>query len=73
MKYDSYMKPLNTDSPVNAGKISDEPAVSFAHLSSCFASDAGLNDHQSAACDLQTAQEEALYETGYLLKIFLRC
>ncbi|PKN18474.1 MAG: hypothetical protein CVU71_13350 [Deltaproteobacteria bacterium HGW-Deltaproteobacteria-6] len=67
------MKPSAAEITINPEKISAAPVVSFSHLSSCFASEAILNDDQSTIGNFSAPQEEALYETGYLLKIFLRC
>jgi hypothetical protein len=67
------MKPSIPEIQITVEKIADAPIVSFSHLSSCFASENILNDDQSTVYGFPAAQEEELYETGYLSKIFLRC
>jgi hypothetical protein len=51
----------------------EESSVSFSHLSSYLASEDTLTDNQSTAYGFPAPQEEDLYETGYLLKVFLKC
>lgn len=67
------MKTSNTEIHITVEKVADRPIVSLSHLSSGLASEDQLNDHQSTAYGFPASQEEDLYETGYLLKIFLRC
>jgi hypothetical protein len=61
------MKPSTTEVPITVEEKADGPLVSFSHLSSSFASEDILN------YGFPASQEEDLYETGYLCKIFLRC
>jgi len=67
------MKPSTSEIQIADSKTADEPVISFAHLSSCFASEAILNDNQVTPYGFPAALEEDLHETGYLAKIFLRC
>lgn len=53
--------------------ITEGPVISFSHLSSYLISDDISNDHQSPAYGFPASQEENLYETGFLLKVFLKC
>lgn len=49
------------------------PFLSFSHLASAVDSQDMLDNDQSAAYGFPQSQEEDLYETGYLSKLFLRC
>lgn len=49
------------------------PSLSFAHLSLSFEVMDEMDDDRVAAYGFPQSQEEDLYETGYLSKIFLRC
>jgi len=67
------MKPT----PLNIRIVADEamsgPSLSFSHLASTFDSMDLPDNDQSAAYGFPQSQEEDLYETGYLSKLFLRC
>jgi len=64
-------------SPLKIQIVVDEavrgPSLSFSHLAATFAAMDMLDDEQSAAYGFPQSQEEDLYETGYLSKLFLRC
>ena len=67
------MKPSDPETQRTVDKMVEEPSVSFSHLSSYFASEDSLNDNQSTAYGFPVPQEEDLYQTGYLSKVFLKC
>ena len=54
-------------------KTEDEPALSFSHLSSWLASEDVLNKNQMASYGFPAPQEEDLYQTGYLVRVFMKC
>jgi len=64
-------------SPLNIRIVAAEalsgPSLSFSHLASTFDAMDMPDDDQSAAYGFPQSQEEDLYETGYLSKLFLRC
>jgi len=49
------------------------PSLSFSHLASTVDSMDMLDDDRSVAYGFPQSEEEDLYETGYLSKLFLRC
>lgn len=67
------MKPSDPEIQITVDKMVEEPSVSFSHLSSYLASEDTLTDNQSTAYGFPVPQEEDLYQTGYLLKVFLKC
>lgn len=67
------MRKAAPDSTIMAEKTAEAPVVSFAHLSSCFIDDDALNENQGTAYGFPASQEQDLYETGFLLKVFLKC
>lgn len=67
------MKPATTENRITVDAITEGPVISFSHLSSYLISDDISNDHQSPAYGFPASQEENLYETGFLLKVFLKC
>jgi len=67
------MKPSTPEIPINVKTKEDPPSLSFSHLSSWFASEDILNDHQSTPYGFSAAQEEDVYQTGYLLRAMLKC
>jgi hypothetical protein len=67
------MKPSIPEIQITVVKIEDGPTFSFSHLSSWLASEDILNDNQSAPFGFPAPQEEDLYQTGYLLRVFLKC
>ena len=56
-----------------ADKIAEGPTVSFSHLASCFSLAQTDDGNQSPAHGFPSSREESLYETGFLLKDFLKC
>ena len=56
-----------------ADKMTEEPTVSFSHLASCFSSNETGEGNQIPAHGFPSSKEESLYETGILLKDFLKC
>ena len=67
------MKQLTAEIQITVEKAEDRPTISFSHLSSYRTSEDILNDDQSTAYGFPVPQEEDLYQTGYLLKAFLKC
>jgi hypothetical protein len=67
------MKHSAPEIPINVKTKEESPSLSFSHLSSWFASEDILNDNQSAPYGFPTPLEEDLYQTGYLLKVVLKC
>jgi hypothetical protein len=53
--------------------ISEEPTVSFSHLASCFSESDTGDDNAIPAHGFPASREESLYETGILLRDFLKC
>jgi hypothetical protein len=50
-----------------------DPIVTFDHLTSCYPRQENDDDNSSAAHGFPSSSEENLYETGMLVKIFLKC
>ncbi len=67
------MKPSIPEIQITVAKTEDGPALSFSHLSSWLASEDILNDNHIASYGFPAPQEEDLYQTGYLLRVFLKC
>ena len=67
------MKPSTPEIQINVKTKDDSPSLSFSHLSSWLASEDILSDNQSAPYGFPTPLEEDLYQTGYLLKVVLKC
>lgn len=61
----------------NIGKTDDlmaeEAAISFAHLTVCFTEEETVDGNQCLHQGFPYSHEERLYETGILLKEFLKC
>ena len=53
--------------------MAEEPLVSFSHLASCYSSHETADENQSPTHGFPSSLEESLYETGILLKEFLKC
>jgi hypothetical protein len=53
--------------------MAEEPLVSFSHLASCYSSHETADENQSPTHGFPSSREESLYETGILLKEFLKC
>jgi hypothetical protein len=53
--------------------MAEEPFVSFSHLASCYSSHETADENQSPIHGFPSSREESLYETGILLKEFLKC
>jgi hypothetical protein len=53
--------------------MAEEPTVSFSHLAACFTEVETGDDNQSFGQGFPYSREERLYETGILLKEFLKC
>jgi hypothetical protein len=53
--------------------MAEEPLVSFSHLASCYSSHETADENQSPTHGFPSSGEESLYETGILLKEFLKC
>jgi hypothetical protein len=56
-----------------ADVMAEEPFVSFSHLASCFSSNENSDDNQNHTHGFPSSREEILYETGILIKLFMRC
>lgn len=67
------MKLLTAENGNAVDESAEGPVVSFAHLSSCLASEADANDQQNTSFGFPASEEASLYETGFLLKAFLKC
>jgi len=69
------MKPSTPEIQISDVKTEDKPTLSFSHLSSWLVSEDILNDNQSAPYGFPAPQEqeEDLYQTGYLIRVFLKC
>jgi hypothetical protein len=67
------MKPSIPEIQITVVKTENGPTFSSSHLSSWLASEDILNDNQSAPYGFPAPQEEDLYQTGYLLRVFLKC
>jgi hypothetical protein len=69
------MKPSTPEIQITVAKTEDGPTLSFSHLSSWLASEDILNDNQSSPYGFPAPQEqeEDLYQTGYLIRVFLKC
>ena len=67
------MKPAEAENRIMVDAIAEGPVISFSHLSSYLISDDISNDHQGLTYGFPASQEDDLYETGFLLKVFLKC
>lgn len=67
------MKHSTPEIQINVRTKEDSPSLSFSHLSSWLDAEDILNDNQSAPYGFPTPLEEDLYQTGYLLKVVLKC
>ena len=67
------MKPTPLKIRIIVDEAVNGPSLSFSHLASTFDLMDMPDDDQSAAYGFPQSQEEDLYETGYLSKLFLRC
>jgi hypothetical protein len=56
-----------------ADKMTEEPLISFSHLTSCFFLAETGDDNSGSTHGFPSSREESLYETGILLKEFLKC
>ena len=57
----------------SADSTTEEPTISFSHLAACFTEVETSDDNQSLDQGFPYSREERLYETGILLKEFLKC
>ena len=53
--------------------IEEEPIVTFSHLATCDLYNVAVDENQSPVHGFPSPPEEILYETGFLIKIFLKC
>jgi hypothetical protein len=53
--------------------MEEEPTVSFSHLASCFSLTESDEGNQIPTHGFPSSREESLYQTGILLKDFLKC
>jgi hypothetical protein len=53
--------------------LTESPTISFSHLASCFSGVESSDDDSNTAYGFPDYREERLYETGILLKEFLKC
>jgi len=56
-----------------ANSMTEEPIVSFSHLASYYSWHETADEDQSYTHGFPSSMEERLYETGILLKEFLKC
>jgi len=67
------LKKVKADICKSADLMAEEPSVSFSHLEACFSDVGKGDDNQSLDHGFPYSREERLYETGILLKEFLKC
>ena len=67
------MKKVKDDIYKSADLMAEEPSISFAHLEACFSEVETSDGNQSLDRGFPYSREERLYETGILLKEFLKC
>jgi len=67
------MKPSTPENEKTVDEMAPGPILSFAHLSSCLDAGAAWSDSQNTSYGFPASREEDLYETGFLLKVFLKC
>ena len=67
------MKKVKADICKPADSMAEEPTVSFSHLEACFTELETGDGNQSLDLGFPYSREERLYETGILLKEFLKC
>jgi hypothetical protein len=67
------MKTSITKFQLSPDSMVEETLISFSHLASCFSSDETDDENQSPTHGFPSSREERLYETGILLKEFLKC
>lgn len=67
------LQKVKTDICKPAGSVAEEPIVSFSHLEACFTEAKKVDVNQSYDQGFPYSREERLYETGILLKEFLKC
>jgi hypothetical protein len=67
------LKKVKVDICKSDDLITEEPTVSFSHLAACFTEVETVGDNQSLDQGFPYSREERLYETGILLKEFLKC
>jgi len=67
------MKVSVTENQKNVDAQAEGPVMSFAHLCLSPDSEAGWDERQDEAFGFPASGESDLYETGYLLRVFLKC
>jgi hypothetical protein len=67
------LKKVKADICKLADSMTEEPTVSFSHLAACFTEVETGDGNQSIEPGFPYSREERLYETGILLKEFLKC
>jgi hypothetical protein len=67
------MKTSITKFQKQSDSMTEEPLVSFSHLASCYSYHETADENQSPTHGFPSSLEESLYETGILLKEFLKC
>jgi len=67
------MKTSITKFQKQSDSMKEEPFVSFSHLAACYSYHEIADENQSHTHGFPSSLEESLYETGILLKEFLKC
>jgi hypothetical protein len=70
---DEQMKTPMTKIHTTADSIEEDPFISFSHLASCFSEHETVDDNPNPSHGFPSPREENLYETGILVKMFLKC
>jgi len=67
------LKKVKADICKSADLMVEEPSVSFSHLEACFCDVGKDDDNQRLDYGFPYSREDRLYETGILLREFLKC
>jgi hypothetical protein len=63
--------PLKIQNTFNTGAV--EPTITYAHLATGYPQQEAVDDPAGSVYGFPSSPEDRLYETGFLMKTFLKC